>query len=348
MLWVGSVDGMERALVERAGIPYQGVRTGKIRGVNPLRAAVSVSKMTMGVGESQLVFRRFNPDVCLVTGGYVCAPVVMAARLQRTPVMIYLPDMTPGWSIQRMSRFAARVAVTFPEAAPFFGGEAPAGKAVVTGYPVRQELVDAAQDRNTSRRELAEALERPLAGPDEPPLVLIWGGSQGSRSINQATWAALDDMLPAAHILHVVGTRDWLLYEAFAAEHPLPQALAGRYHPVAYLHDEMALALAAADLTVARAGASSLGEFPVAHLPSILVPLPLAGVNQQRNAEQLARHGAAVIIDDEKLGIELRPTLLELVQDEGRRSIMAAAAADLAQPEAALNIASALLELTER
>jgi UDP-N-acetylglucosamine--N-acetylmuramyl-(pentapeptide) pyrophosphoryl-undecaprenol N-acetylglucosamine transferase len=129
-------------------------------------------------------------------------------------------------------------------------------------------------------------------------LVLIWGGSQGSRSINQATWAALNEILPAAHILHVVGTRDWPLYEVFAAEHSLPPALAGRYHPVAYLHDEMPLALAAADLTVARAGASSLGEFPVAGLPSILVPLPMAGVNQHRNAEQLARLGAAVIIDD--------------------------------------------------
>jgi len=345
VLWVGSADGMERALVERAGIPYQGVRTGKVRGVNPLRAAASIGKMAMGVGESQLVLRRFNPDVCLVTGGYVSAPVVMAARLQRTPVMIYLPDMTPGWSIQRMSRFAARVAVSFPDAASFFGGEAPAGKAVVTGYPVRQELVDAAKDRNASRRELAQALERPLAGGGEPPLVLIWGGSQGSRSINRATWSALNELLPAAHILHVVGTRDWPLYEAFAAERPLPPELAARYHPVAYLHDEMPLALAAADLTVARAGASSLGEFPAAHLPSILVPLPMAGVNQQRNAEQLARHGAAVIIDDEKLGAELGPTLLGLVQDDERRAAMAAAAADLAQPDAALNIASALIEL---
>jgi UDP-N-acetylglucosamine--N-acetylmuramyl-(pentapeptide) pyrophosphoryl-undecaprenol N-acetylglucosamine transferase len=187
-----------------------------------------------------------------------------------------------------------------------------------------------------------------LAGAGEPPLVLIWGGSQGSRSINQATWAALNEILPAAHILHVVGTRDWPLYEVFAAEHSLPPALAGRYHPVAYLHDEMPLALAAADLTVARAGASSLGEFPVAGLPSILVPLPMAGVNQQRNAEQLARHGAAVIIDDEKLAAELGPTLVGLVQDDERRAAMAAAAADLAQPEAALNIASALLELAKK
>jgi len=339
---------MERALVERAGIAYHGIHTGKIRGVNPVRMAGSAGKMLMGVRESRSVLNEFKPDVILVTGGYVCAPVVLAARLRGVPSMIYLPDMTPGWSIQRMSRFANRVAVTFPEAASYFGGEAPAGKAVVTGYPVREELVEAARDRMASRRKLAAALGRPLAGPEEPPLVLVWGGSQGSRSINKATWASLSAILPEAHIVHVVGVRDWSLYEEFAKESPLPPELAQRYHPVDYLHDAMPLALAAADLTVARAGASSMGEFPVAHLPSILVPLPMTGVNQQRNAEQLARHGAAVIIDDEKLNEDLSTTLLDLLQDSERRMTMQTAAAELAQPEAALNIATALLDLVEK
>jgi UDP-N-acetylglucosamine:LPS N-acetylglucosamine transferase len=114
-------------------------------------------------------------------------------------------------------------------------------------------------------------------------------------------------MLPYGQVLHVVGTRDWPLFEAWRQEQPLPPALAPRYHPVAYLHDEMPLALAGADLTVARAGASTLGEFPVARLPSILAPLH--SVNQMDNAQVLASRGAAVIVEDVDLPQQLGPTV---------------------------------------
>jgi UDP-N-acetylglucosamine--N-acetylmuramyl-(pentapeptide) pyrophosphoryl-undecaprenol N-acetylglucosamine transferase len=280
VLWVGSENGMERALVERAGLAYAGINTGQVTGVSPAKAAANVGRMTVGVRQSLRILNHFRPSVCLATGGYVCVPVVLACRMRGVPVMIYLPDMTPGSAIRSLSRLAQRVAVSFPEVAPHFGGEAPEGKAVVTGYPVRQELVDAAQDRNGARRRLAAMLEEGTLAADELPLVLVWGGSQGARSINQATWAALPALLPHAHVLHVIGTRDWPLYEAHVQALPLTEH-AGRYHPVDYLHDAMPVALAAADLTVARAGASSLGEFPVAGLPSILVPLPHAGVNSK-------------------------------------------------------------------
>jgi UDP-N-acetylglucosamine:LPS N-acetylglucosamine transferase len=297
------------------------------------------------VQESLSVVRSFAPDVCLVTGGYVCAPVALACRMRGVPVMIYLPDMSPGASIRSLSRLADRVAVSFPEAATYFGGEIPEGKAVVTGYPVRQELVEAAQDRQGSRQRLANRLRRPLAGEGEPPLVLIWGGSQGSRNINQSTWSALPTVLPHAHILHVVGERDWPMYEEYAEGNPV-HAYANRYHPVAYLHEEMTLALSAADVTVARAGASSLGEFPVAHLPSILVPLPYAGVNQWANARLLADQGAARIIEDERLDVRLASDLVHLLHNETALKEMAAAAERLARPEAALCIAEELIDLT--
>ena len=347
---------MEQALVERAGIAYRGINTGQIRGINPLKALSNVGKMAKGVQESLAVLGAFGPDVCLVTGGYVCAPMAVACRMRRVPVMIYLPDMSPGASIRSLSRLADRVAVSFPEVAPFFGGEAPEGKAVVTGYPVRQELVEAASDRQGSRRRLAEALGQSLgsqsseqdggqAGAEhELKLVLVWGGSQGSRTINQSVWDALPALLPYAHIVHVVGTRDWPLYEAHAESHPLT-GYVDRYHPVAYLHETMPLALAAADITVARAGASSLGEFPVAHLPSILVPLPFAGVNQQANADLLASHGAATVIDDADLPSQLAPELLALLADDARRKQMEENAAALAKPDAAFQIARALAAL---
>lgn len=344
VLWVGSENGMERALVERAGLAYAGINTGQVTGVSPAKAAANVGRMTVGVRQSLRILNHFRPSVCLATGGYVCVPVVLACRMRGVPVMIYLPDMTPGSAIRSLSRLAQRVAVSFPEVAPHFGGEAPEGKAVVTGYPVRQELVDAAQDRNGARRRLAAMLEEGTLAADELPLVLVWGGSQGARSINQATWAALPALLPHAHVLHVIGTRDWPLYEAHVQALPLTEH-AGRYHPVDYLHDAMPVALAAADLTVARAGASSLGEFPVAGLPSILVPLPHAGVNQQANADLLATHGAAVVLADEALGAELASTAVALLADRSRLQAMADAASELAIPDAAQRIALALAAL---
>lgn len=345
VLWVGSRGGMEEALIERAGIPFRGVATGKLRGANPVKSARTAAALAQGVRQSSALLNEFAPDVCFVTGGYVCAPVVAACSLKHVPIIIYLPDMTPGWTIQWMSKVAQRVAVSFPEVAPHFGGLPPRGKAVVTGYPVRDELVQWSSDRPRARRKLAQALERPTLEERGVPLVLVWGGSQGARVINEAAWAALAQVLPYAHVLHVVGARDWPLYQA--QESALSSAVGNRfeqrYHPVAYLHDEMMLALAAADLSVARAGASTLGEFPVAHLPAVLVPL--VGVNQTANAELLASRGGAVIVAEETLTAQLPATLLILLQDPARRFAMEDALRKLARPDAALAIAREIVAL---
>lgn len=353
LLWVGSVGGMEQALVEHAGIAYRGIETGQVRGKDPLTLVKNLGKMLRGYRQSLTILREFRPDVCLVTGGYVCAPVVVACRRLGIPVLIYLPDMTPGWAILWLSKLAQRVAVSFPDAAAHFGGEFPKGKAVVTGYPVRPELVTAAQDRAATRARLATVIDRPtLDGSDGLPLVLIWGGSQGSRSINTATWKIIADLLPYAHILHVVGVRDWPLakeqIQTLRGAGVLEGGSARRYHPVDYLHDAMPLALAAADLTIARAGASTLGEFTVAGLPSILVPLPIAGGHQHPNAAQLAGQGAAVIVEDAKLDDELSPITVELLTQTERRQAMAQAARKLAQPDAAQRIADELLALAAK
>lgn len=352
MLWVGSTDGMELPLVERAGIAYAGIATGQLRGEDPLTAIRNSGKMVAGMQQSRLILDRFRADVCFVTGGYVCAPVVLACRTRRIPVLIYLPDMTPGAAIRWLSHLAQRVAVSFAGAAQHFGGLAPAGKAVVTGYPVRDDLVMAvAAGRPQARRTLAAALDRPLASGSaaDLPLLLVWGGSQGSRTINQATWGSLPTLLAHAHVLHVIGQRDWQMAQPTLAALPDQPGwqpdFAERYHPVDYLHESMPWALAAADLTVARAGASTLGEFPVAKLPSILVPLPIAGVNQRRNAEVLAEQGAAVIVEDEALSAQIGPTVAALLRDRAKLAGMAAAAGSLATPAAAANIAHELFRL---
>ena len=345
LLWVGSTGGMEQALVQRAGIPYRGISTGQLRAVNPLKLLRNAGRMAAGLRQSLGIIDEFRPDVCFVTGGYVCGPVVAACALRKTPVLIYLPDVMPGYAIRWLSKLAQRVAVTLPEVAGHFGGLAPQGKAVVTGYPVRQELLDAAADRPAARQRLAELLQWPQPGDELAglPLLLVWGGSQGARAINRAVWGAVAELLPHAAVLHAVGERDWPLYEEWAASNPLPGALAGRYHPVPYLHEAMPLALAAADLTVARAGASALGEFPAAGLPAVLAPY--AGVNQMDNAQALAGRGAAVIVRDEELSGRLAPTVLDLLRHADKLAAMRAAMASLARPQAAQAIAAEIVRL---
>lgn len=331
--------------MEAQGVPFAPIQTGQLRGKNPLTALVNLGKMAVGLRQSLAILSDFRPDVCFVTGGYVCTPMALACRLCGIPVLIYLPDLTPGLAIRMLSVIAQRVAVSFPETAAYFGA-----KSVVTGYPVRPSLLDAVQDRAAARVQLGRALgidwgktEQESQSDDQLPLLLVFGGSQGSRSINTALWSALPTLLPLAHILHVVGVRDWSL----VAEHQpkAPAALARRYHPVDYLHDEMSLALAAADLALARAGASTLAEFPIARLPSVLVPLPISGGHQFPNAQKLADSGGALIIRDEELSAKLTPALGTLLRDESRRLEMGAAVASLSCPQAGMNIAHVLVEL---
>lgn len=299
----------------------------------------NLAKMLSGIRQSLQILDTFRPQACLATGGYVMAPVAVACRMRSVPVMIYLPDMTPGLAVRWLSRLAQRVAVSFPEVAHFFGQ-----KAVVTGYPVRPDLLKATKDKNAARRTLARKLGLDL--PSGLPLALVFGGSQGARSINRALWKAAPRLLHSCQILHIIGTRDWPLLNQEGPDlssHPL----AGRYHPVAYLHEEMDWALASADLAVARAGASVLAEFPLARLPSILAPLPIAGSHQMPNARKLADPGGAVIVEDGQLAEKLEPTLSALLTDTRRRLAMGAAAHTLARPQAAFNVARELQALVE-
>ncbi len=338
LLWVGSPTGVERELVGRARLPYRAVETGAVRGQRPLAVARNAIKMMVGVRQALAIVDRFQPQVCFVTGGYVCAPVVVASRWRRVPVLIYLPDMTPGLAVRWLSRLAQRVAVSFEEAASFFGA-----KAVVTGYPVRPELLEAAQEPKAARARLMEA----LGGVDEPhlPLTLVFGGSRGARSINRAVWAGLAELLAHGPLVHVVGTRDWPLLATHRPE--LPEALARRYHPVDYLHRGMAWALAGADLVISRAGASILGEFPVAGLPGVLVPLPIAGGHQEPNARKLVEAGGAVLVRDAELDRALVPTVSALLADPERRLQMRERLRALARPQAAQAIAAQLRSLAQ-
>jgi UDP-N-acetylglucosamine--N-acetylmuramyl-(pentapeptide) pyrophosphoryl-undecaprenol N-acetylglucosamine transferase len=325
MLWIGSRGGMEEGLVRRAGIEFVGLPAGGLRGMGALLALRNATQIARSVGRARDLLGGFGASMVLVTGGYASVSVALAAWLLRVPVIIYLPDIVPGLAIRFLSRFATRVAVTNEKSFPFFRRE----KVVVAGYPVRPEIYA------TGRQEAREALELEL----EEKVLLIMGGSRGARSINRAVVAGLRQLLPHCQIVHVSGRldADWVA----GAGKSLPEELRQRYHHHAYLH-QLPEALVAADLAVARAGAATLGEFPAAELPSVLVPYPHSGQHQLPNAQHMAESGAAEIIMDASLEQELVPTLLRLLADQETLDSMRQAARSLDRPDAAQSIAEQL------
>ncbi len=331
VVYVGHERGVEASLVPRVGIRFEAIAGGQVRGQTPWRLAVNLAHIARGYRQARRLVHAVRPEVCFITGGWVTVPVALAARRAGVPLVIYLPDITPGLAIRTLKHLAARVAVTVPETAAHFQG-----KAVVTGYPVRRAVREAR--REDGRHWLGIGLDEKV--------LLVFGGSRGARSINRALVAGLRDMLSLAHVVHVTGPLDhgWVKEAAQALE---PDRRA-RYHVYEYLHEEMPLALAAADLVVSRAGASVLGEFPARGLPAVLVPYPHAGRHQEANARYLAERGAAVIVDDERLGIDLVPTVVGLLEDEGRRRRMAAQARALAVPNAAARLAEVLAQVARQ
>ncbi len=333
--WVGSTGGVEESLADRVGIPFEGILATGLRGKNPLAMLGGLWVLSRGFRQARRLVATFQPEVLLVTGGYVCAPVTLAARLAGVPLLVYLPDMEPGLAIKFLARLADRVAVTAQPAASHFRR----GQAVVTGYPVRRELFE---------RDPAEARARlGLRAEDEHlPVLLVFGGSQGARSINRAVSEGIQALLEVAQVIHVSGRRDAEWTQAGRAA--LPELLQARYHVYDYLHEEMVDALLVADLVVSRAGASTLGEFPAAGLPAVLVPYPYAGAHQWDNARYLVEAGAAITIADADLGTRLIPAVLDLLADSNRRVAMQQAARALARPGAAQRITELMMDLSQR
>jgi UDP-N-acetylglucosamine--N-acetylmuramyl-(pentapeptide) pyrophosphoryl-undecaprenol N-acetylglucosamine transferase len=221
---------------------------------------------------------------------------------------------------------AGRIACTTEGSAAFV----PVEKMVVTGYPVRPDI------RAATALSKAEALAAFDLRPDRPTL-FVFGGSRGAQKINRALMAALPDLLVDTQVIHISGTLTWAEVESHAAT--LPPALRAFYRPFPYLHEEMGAAFRAADLVVARAGASMLGECPAFGLPAVLVPLTFAWRYQKVNADYLTERGAAVQLTDETLAAELLPTVRGLLADPERLARMAKAAATLDRPQAAADLA---------
>lgn len=324
---MGGRGSVEERLIARMGLPFVGIPAGGVHGLAPWRAARNLFKLAHGFLVALRAGRRRRPDALFVTGGYASVPVALAAWALRVPILLYLPDVEPGLAVRFIAHLATRIAVTTEDSRRFL----PARKVVVRGYPVRPAF--AGIGRQEARRSLGLA--------QDEPVLLVFGGSTGARSINRAVAEQLDGLLEVAQVVHLSGERDWPWVAEQAAGLEPPRR--ARYHPYPYLHDEaMGQALAAADLALCRAGASTLGELPYFGLPAILVPYPYAWRYQKVNADWLASRGAAVILEDARLGEDLVPTVWSLLGDPTRLAEMRARARSLARPDAAALLAEIL------
>ncbi len=328
VLWIGGEGGVERALVERAKIPFTAIPAGGLHGVGSVRMMRNTLKLMAGTLKAWRLIGQHRPQAMLTTGGFVSAPVAVACWLRRVPILLYLPDIEPGLAVKFVAKFATTIGVTTDEAVRYF----PARKTIVTGYPTRSDL--AQTDRATANRRLELV--------DDRQTVLVFGGSKGARSINRALAAVLEPLLARYQVIHISGATD--AAEVLANHAKLPAAVKPHYHVFEYMHD-MGLAFAAADLVVSRAGASILGEYPLFGLPAILIPYPYAWRYQKVNADYLVTRGAALRLDDETLSSTLLPTIESLLNDTDRLAAMKTAARSLAQPEAALALAQTLQRL---
>ena len=331
VLWVGSEKGMEVDLITRAGLPYKAIPAAGVHGVGIRSLPGNLYQLARGYQTARAVLRDFNPDVLLFTGGYVAVPMALAARRYKS--VLYVPDIEPGLALKTLARFSSHIAITCDDTRQFLKKNVPV---TVTGYPTRPEL--AGMEKTGARKQL---------GLDQKaPVLLVFGGSKGAQTINQAVLQCLEKLLEQTQVVHITGQTDWEMVNS-AAEN-LPRNLRVRYHAHSYLHEDMGAALASADLAICRAGASTLGELPLFGLPAVLVPYPYAWRYQKVNADYLARHGAAVVVEDARMKAELLQTIRSLLNDPARLRKMQSAMRTLAVKDAAGNIARIVLETAEK
>ncbi len=332
-LWVGVEGGMEADLVQRAGIPYRTIPARQVAGMG-LRALPNLLRVFQGMLASRRILKDFQPDVLLFTGGYMAVPMALVGSGllggRKIPSLLYVPDIEPGLALKVIARLASVIALTVEESRQYFSAKK---RLVITGYPTRPEL-------GSWTRE--QACQHLGLQPGRFTL-LVTGGSTGARSINRALLAILPQLLEEIQVIHISGKLDW--QEIEAAQKQLPANLAENYRAFPYLH-EMGAALAAADLAVSRAGASTLGEYPLFGLPAILVPYPHAWRYQKVNAGYLVERGAALLIEDAQMTADLYPEVQKLYRNPERLQHMRDAMQSLARPQAARHLAGLVRELS--
>ncbi len=324
LVYYGTAGGPERQVAEGHEIPYRVVPASAVRGRSPVTVASGLYRFWRGSRTAAERLSDDDPDAVFATGGYAAAPIGRAAARLGIPLVVFLPDVRPGWAVRLLQRYATVVACSVPQSLSYL----PAGKSVVTGYPVRRQFHEATREEGINHFELQRGVQT----------LLIAGGSLGAHQINIVVHNALQRLLAQMQIVHITGRAEYQWLER--ARQQLPDWQQQRYRVHAYT-ERMAYAMAAADLAVTRAGASTLGELPIRGLPAIVIPGEFS--DQQANAAYLSDHGAAVTLAPSEIG-DLVDLVSELLDDQPRIEEMGRAASDLARPDAAARLAGLVRE----
>lgn len=332
--WVGLDGGMEKGLVERRGLPFHGAAAKPLVGRGPLAKLGALATLLRSAIAARSLVRRSGARVLLGTGGYVSAPTALGARLAGVPVLLLEPNAEPGLANRMLARLAAEALLAHESTA-----EALACPSTVTGVPVRAEFFDVA----------------PNLPFGEPSRILVLGGSQGARQLNDLLPDSLDslaDSLGPVWVRHQTGKKHVrATRKAYAARgFSVARETGARYQPggppvqvevVPFLHD-MAGAMAESHLVISRAGAITLAEVCAAGRPVLLLPLTLAGGHQESNARRLQEAGAAEVVDPDTDARAFGEQLIRLLGDRQHLEAMAVRARALGRPDAAHGIADRL------
>ncbi|HYN09521.1 MAG TPA: undecaprenyldiphospho-muramoylpentapeptide beta-N-acetylglucosaminyltransferase [Vicinamibacterales bacterium] len=323
--FAGTARGLEARVVPKEGFELDLIRSAGLKGKSLTSRLRGAALLPMGLLDAWRIISRRRPSVVMGVGGYSSGPVVLAAALRGIPTMVLEQNAVPGLTNRLLARWVRAAAVTFDETRAHFRG-----RAFVAGNPVRSEFFTS-----------GEAPRAP--GRPSRARILVLGGSQGARGINLAMVAAAPELarrIPDIDIVHQTGERDLDQVRQGYDRAGVAARIVGYLDAVA---DEMR----AADLVIARAGATTLAELAAAGRPAVLVPFPAATDDHQRkNARVVADAGAATVIDETELsGSKLAGVAEGLLQDPERRAGMSQAMRKLARPDAAARIVDRLLEL---
>ena len=295
--YIGSYEGIEKKLIEELGIPYYGISSGKLRRYFDVKNFTDPFRVLKGFMEAKKLMKELKPDVVFSKGGFVTVPVVIAASRRKIPTFIHESDMTPGLANKICIPFATKVCCNFPETI----SNLPKDKAVLTGTPIRQELLTGSKENGLAFTGLS---------PDKP-VILIIGGSLGATAVNEAVRSILPELLEDFQVVHLCGkgkldenlknTKGYVQYE--------------------YIKKELADLFALADIVISRAGANAICELSALNKPNLLIPLSARASrgDQILNARSFEHLGYSKVLEEEEI---TKDSLLDAVHDlyENRES----------------------------
>ncbi len=289
--YIGSINGMEKGLIEATGTPYHGISSGKLRRYFDWKNFSDPFRVLKGYGQAVSLMKKIKPDVVFSKGGFVSVPVVLAAKHCHIPAIIHESDITPGLANKIAIKGAKKVCCNFPETMKYL----PADKAVLTGSPIRRELFSGNAEN---------AIRLCNFKDHSKPVLLIIGGSLGSKIVNEAVRKVLPELLEKFYVIHLCGKEN------------LDNSLSGTigYAQFEYASSELTDMFALADMAISRAGANSICELLALHKPNILIPLSAAASrgDQVLNANSFKKQGFSYVLEEEHLTAE---SLLKAVQE---------------------------------